>query len=77
MDELTSAENLLFYAAEDGRQIILVFLDENGETVWTTQKGLSEVFCVDRSIITRHLRNVYKEGELIKDSTSAKTALVR
>lgn len=46
--------------------------DENGEvkaivkdeTLWTTQKGMAELFGVDKSTISRHLKNIFSEGEL-------------
>lgn len=34
------------------------------ETVWLTQKQMAELFGKDRKTITRHIQNIYKEGEL-------------
>ncbi len=34
------------------------------ETLWTTQKGMAELFGVDKSTISRHLKNIFSEGEL-------------
>jgi prophage maintenance system killer protein len=45
------------------------------ETVWLTQKQMSELFETERSVITKHLRNIFKSGELIEDSVSANFAL--
>ena len=39
------------------------------ETLWLTMQQLAEVFGVDRSVIGKHIRNVYKTGELEKEST--------
>lgn len=44
------------------------------ETVWLTQKAIAELFDVDRTIITKHLSNIFKEGELQQGSVSAKIA---
>lgn len=44
------------------------------ETVWLTQKALAELFGSDRSVITKHLRNIFKERELAEDSVCAKFA---
>lgn len=38
------------------------------ETVWLTQAQMSELFEVDRTVITRHVNNVFKEGELERKS---------
>ena len=42
-----------------------------GETLWATQKAISELFGVDRSGISRHLQNIFKEGELDESSVCA------
>ena len=46
------------------------------ETVWLTQNRLGALFDVDRSVISRHIRNIYSSGELAKESTCAKIAQV-
>ncbi len=45
-------------------------------SVWLTQKAISQLFDVDRSVITKHLRNVFESGELDRNSTCAKFAQV-
>lgn len=45
------------------------------ETVWLTQKQMSELFDRDRTVITRHINNIFKEEELDKKSVSANFAL--
>jgi len=44
------------------------------ESVWLTQQQMAELFSKDRTDIGRHIRNIYKEGELEKDITCAKFA---
>ena len=44
------------------------------ETVWLTQQQMAELFAKDRTVIGRHIRNIYKEGELDKGITCAKFA---
>ena len=44
--------------------------------VWLTQKAIGQLFDVDRSVVTKHLKNVYESGELAEDSTCAKFAQV-
>ena len=42
------------------------------DTVWLTQAQMTELFKVDRTVITRHVNNVFKEQELIKESNVQK-----
>ena len=44
------------------------------ETVWLSQQQMAELFDKDRTVIGRHIRNIYKEGELVQDITCAKFA---
>ena len=44
------------------------------ETVWLTQQQMAELFDKDRTVIGRHIRNIYKEEELERDITCAKFA---
>ena len=48
---------------------------QNG-TVWLTQKAISELFDIDRSVVNKHLKNIYESGELDENSTYAKFAQV-
>ena len=44
------------------------------ETVWLTQKSLAELFGVDRTVVTKHLKNILGAGELDENSVCAKMA---
>ena len=44
------------------------------ETVWLTQAQMAELFQRDQSVIARHIKNIYKEGELREEGTYAKFA---
>ncbi|MEQ1891800.1 MAG: virulence protein RhuM/Fic/DOC family protein [Planctomycetota bacterium] len=48
-----------------------------GETVWLTQQQMAELFGRERSVVTKHILNVFEEGELDPKATSAKFAQVR
>ena len=48
---------------------------QNG-TVWLTQKAISELFDIDRSVVNKHLKNIFESGELDENSTYAKFAQV-
>lgn len=58
-------------AGEDGIEVRV----QNGD-VWLTQKAISQLFDVDRSVVTKHLSNIFKEGELDENSTCANFAQV-
>ncbi|WP_240194886.1 virulence protein RhuM/Fic/DOC family protein [Desulfobulbus rhabdoformis] len=63
---------MLFYKAEDGKIELDVRLQE--ETVWLSLRQMAELFDRDKSVISRHLRNVFREGELMKAAVVAKNA---
>ena len=42
------------------------------KTIWLTQEQISKLFEKDRTVITRHINNIFKEGELIKESNVQK-----
>ena len=44
-------------------------------TIWCTQKAMAQLFGVDRSVITKHLKNIFDSGELRQESVCAKNAL--
>ena len=44
--------------------------------VWLTQMAVSKLFDVDRSVVTKHLQNIFTEGELSEEATCAKFAQV-
>jgi len=44
------------------------------ETVWLTQEQMSQLFGRDQSVVARHIGNIFKEGELNRDSVYAKNA---
>jgi hypothetical protein len=66
---------VLLYEAPDGEVRVDVRLDH--ETVWLTQEQMSQLFARERSVITKHVRNVFREGELDPEATCAKFAQVQ
>ena len=63
-------DSVVLYQAEDGTTSLEVRLHE--ETVWLTQAQMAELFQRDQSVISRHVSNVFKEGELSRESTMQK-----
>ena len=57
---------------EEGKVQVVI----KDETIWCTQKAMSRLFGVDKSGISRHISNIFKDGELQQDATVAKIATV-
>ena len=65
---------LIYRTAEENVSVDALVKDE---TIWLTQKGMAELFGVDVPAISKHLSNIYDEGELTKDSTISKMEIVQ
>ena len=57
---------------EEGKVQVVV----KNETIWCSQKAMAQLFGIDKSGISRHISNIYKEGELRPETTVAKIATV-
>ena len=66
---------LILYQTEDNRTRIEVRLEN--ETVWLTLNQLAELFQRDKSVISKHIKNIFEEGELHPEATVAKNATVQ
>ena len=62
-------EFLMYKSAEEDVSVNALIKDE---TIWLTQKSMAELFDVDVPAISKHLSNIYTDGELLKDSTISK-----
>jgi hypothetical protein len=60
---------IIIYTGDNGRSGIEVRMQ--GETVWLTQVQLAELFGVQRPAITKHIGNIFEEGELDEKSVSS------
>ena len=67
--------NIRIYQSEDGNTEINVQLDN--ETVWLSLNQMVDLFKRDKSVISRHISNIYKEKELLREATVAKYATVQ
>ena len=70
-----SDSQFLLYRTEDGQTRIEVQF--KGETVWLSLNQMADLFQRDKSVISKHIRNVFTEGELSPDATVAKYATVQ
>ncbi len=66
---------VIFYETPDGGVRLDVRFDK--DSVWLTRQQMAELFGRDRSVISRHLYNTFREGELDSDATCAKFAQVQ
>jgi hypothetical protein len=66
---------IILYQTEDGRTRLEVKLESN--TAWLSLNQLAELFQRDKSVISKHIKNVFEEGELLESSTVAKFATVQ
>lgn len=65
---------LIYQSSEEDVSVNAVIRDE---TIWLTQKSMAELFDVDVPAISKHLTNIYADGELMKDSTISKMEIVQ
>ena len=65
------SEIVIYQTPDNQTQIDVQF---EGETFWLTQEDISQLFERDRTVISKHLRNIFKEGELEEIVVSANFA---
>ncbi|XXZ14134.1 RhuM family protein [Sorangium sp. So ce315] len=76
MTDLVRREaEFLLYQTKDGRTRVEVRFD--GDTAWLSLGQMAELFQRDKSVISRHIKNVFDEGELDRSATVAKSATVQ
>ena len=72
---MSPKSNIIIYTTEDGLAQIETTFDE--DTVWLSIDQMAELFQRDKSTISRHIKNIFKEGELIRAATVANFATVQ
>lgn len=76
MSEIRPNNNdFILYTVTNGSITIETYIKD--ETIWLTQQKIADLFEVDRTVVTKHLKNIYQEEELQKEETSAKFAQVQ
>lgn len=68
-----NGSSIVLYTTDDGNTQLEVKLEK--DTVWLTQSQMAELFGRDRTVVGRHIRNIFKEGELDETLVCAKNAL--
>ena len=69
---MSESQEIIFYTGPDGDIRVEVFFQE--ENLWLSQKRMAELFGVERSVITKHLKNIFQEGELDQNAVCANFA---
>lgn len=64
---------ILYQLPDEEGKVQVVIKDE---TIWATQKAIAQLFGIDKSGVSRHIANIYKDGELQQETTIAKIATV-
>jgi hypothetical protein len=73
MADIPGASQILIYQAEDGDTHLEVRLED--ETVWLSLNQMVDLFQRDKSVISRHIRNIFEEGELNRTAVVANFAI--
>jgi len=71
---MNQQNDIIFYTSSTGNVKIKVIF--NDETFWLTQKSMAELFGVKVPAISKHLSNIYTEGELLSSTTISKMETV-
>ncbi len=75
MDKSLQRGELILYKTKDG--LIEVHLRAFNETVWLTQREISELFNTSKDNVSLHLKNIYIEGELTEKATTEESLVVQ
>jgi hypothetical protein len=73
-EDADTGDRFLIYGTDRGIKVELRYA---GETLWATQDQMAAIFGVDRTSITKHLKNIYEEGELKPEATCEEISQVR
>ena len=66
---------IILYTSEDGQSQIQLRTD--GQTVWLTQREMAELFHVSTDNVGLHLKNIYEDGELVRQATTEESSVVQ
>ncbi|MBQ8574116.1 MAG: virulence RhuM family protein, partial [Bacteroidales bacterium] len=69
-------DDVVIYQSSDGLVKMEAIVDASNETIWATQKAMAELFGVNVPAISKHLKNIYSEGELAESMTISKMETV-
>lgn len=74
-DGMDDRGEVIIYQTEDG--LTKIDVNMQNETVWLSLEQMSDLFQRDKSTISRHIKNIFAEGELVREATVANFATVQ
>lgn len=75
MEEFSKEMQMILYTSDEGDVTVDAYVKD--ETIWLTQKAMAELFGVQVPDISKHLKNIYQEEELVQDATISKMETVQ
>ncbi len=72
MDDMNKEMRMVLYHSDENDVIVNAIIKD--DTIWITQKAMSELFDVDKSSVSRHLKNIFEDGELDREVVVAEIA---
>lgn len=72
MKDFSKEMQMVLYKSDEGDVTVDAYIKD--ETIWITQKAMAEIFGVDKSGISRHLKSIFESGELSEKEVVAKNA---
>ena len=72
MEEFSKEMQMILYTSDEGDVTVDAYVKD--ETIWLTQKAMAELFGIDKSGISRHLKSIFESGELSEEKVVAKNA---
>lgn len=72
---MNTTDQIIIYQTDEGDAVIDVTVAD--ESIWLTLNQIAELFGKNRSTISRHINNIFNQGELLEEATVAKNATVQ
>jgi prophage maintenance system killer protein len=69
-DNKNQKESIIIY--KDKSKDVVLHLDKNRDTIWATQAEIAEIFKIDRSVVTKHINNIFSDNEVDEKSNVQK-----
>jgi len=71
-NNLGEFSNFMLYSSGESKVSVQVLIDKSHNTIWATQKSMAQLFDAGVPAISKHLKNIFEEGELVADSVISK-----
>ena len=71
---MKEANDIVIFKSANNYEEFQIILDGDNETIWASEQQIAQIFDRNRTVISRHLKNIFNEEELIRDSVCANFA---